>query len=208
MTDVRRGPDGRQRCWWPGDDPLYVDYHDAEWGRPEETDAALLEKVILEGFQAGLSWITVLRKRAAFREHFDGFDPETVARYGARQVKRMLGDPAIIRHRGKIESAINNARCAVETIDELGSLAALIWPFAPGDRPTPRAAGDLPALTEEATALSKALKRRGWSFVGPTTMYAMMQSMGMVNDHLDGCHARAACESRRRTVRRRYPSAG
>ena len=208
MTDLRRGPDGKQRCWWPGEDPLYVAYHDAEWGRPEESDAALLEKVILEGFQAGLSWITVLRKREAFREHFEGFDPETVAKYGGRQVNRMLKDPAIIRHRGKIESAINNARCAVETIDERGSLAALIWPFAPRDRPTPRRGDDIPAVTAEAKALSVALKKRGWSFVGPTTMYAMMQSMGMVNDHLDGCHARAACERRRGAVRRRYPSVG
>ncbi|HEX5631261.1 MAG TPA: DNA-3-methyladenine glycosylase I, partial [Acidimicrobiia bacterium] len=208
MTDLVEGEvRGTWRCPWPGDDPLYVGYHDHEWGRPEEGDAALLEKVILEGFQAGLSWITVLRKREAFRTHFRNFDPEKVARFGVRQIDRMLADPGVIRHRGKIESAINNARRAVDTIEQLGSLAALVWPFAPGDGPVPRRLADLPAIRPEAVALSKELKRQGWTFVGPTTMYAMMQAMGMVNDHLEGCHARVACERARKVVRRRYPSA-
>lgn len=208
MTDLVAAGSGRQRCSWPGNDPLYVGYHDREWGRPEQDDAALLEKVILEGFQAGLSWITVLRKREAFRTHFRGFDPEKVARFGVRQVDRMLADPGVIRHRGKIESAINNARRAVETIEQDGSLAALLWPFAPGDLPVPRRIAQLPAIRPEAIALSKELKRRGWTFVGPTTMYAMMQAMGMVNDHLEGCHARPACERSRKAVRRRYPVVG
>lgn len=207
MSDVVIGGDGVRRCRWPGEDGLYVDYHDTEWGRPEEGDAALLEKVALEGFQAGLAWITVLRKREAFRKHFAGFAPEKVARFGERQITKMLADPAIIRHRGKIESAINNARRAVAAIDEQGSLANLFWPFAPRAATAPRDFGDLAAVTPASIALSKELKRRGWTFVGPTTMHAMMQAMGMVNDHLVGCHVRAQCERLRRPVARRYSAA-
>lgn len=207
MSDVVVGEDGVRRCRWPGEDALYVGYHDTEWGRPEEDDAALLEKVALEGFQAGLAWITVLRKREAFRKHFVGFEPEKVARFGERQISRMLGDPAIIRHRGKIVSAINNARCAVAAIDEHGSLANLFWPFAPTAGAAPRDFGDLAAVTPASTALSKELKRRGWTFVGPTTMHAMMQAMGMVNDHLVGCQVRAECERMRRPMLSRYSAA-
>lgn len=208
MSDVVVGGDGVRRCRWPGEDALYIGYHDTEWGHAEEEDAALFEKVALEGFQAGLSWITVLRKREAFRKHFAGFDPEKVARFGERQIGKMLADPAIIRHRGKIESAINNARCTVAAIEEHGSLAALIWPFAPRTSPAPRGFGDLAAETPASAALSKELKRRGWTFVGPTTMHAMMQALGMVNDHLVGCQARAECERLRRPVARRYSALG
>ena len=204
MSDLLRGADGRRRCAWPGEDPLYREYHDAEWGRPEESDPALFEKVALEGFQAGLSWITVLRKREAFRQRFAGFDPAAVARFGERQIGRMLDDARIIRHRGKIESAINNARRALELIDEFGSLAAYVWPFAPGPAPAPRGFSDLQAVTPASTALSRDLKRRGWSFVGPTTMHAFMQAMGMVNDHLTGCWVRTECERLRRSVVPKY----
>jgi DNA-3-methyladenine glycosylase I len=204
VSDLIVGGDGLRRCRWPGEDPLYVRYHDAEWGRPEVGDAALFEKVVLEGFQAGLSWITVLRKREAFRRHLAGFDPAQVARLGERQIARMLADPAVIRHRGKIESAINNARCALAAIEEHGSLAALIWPFAPPAARAPRGFGDLAAETPASQALSRELKRLGWTFVGPTTMHAMMQAMGMVNDHLSGCHVRGECDRLRRPVVARY----
>jgi DNA-3-methyladenine glycosylase I len=204
VSDLVVGGDGIRRCRWPGEDPLYIRYHDTEWGRPEVGDAALFEKVVLEGFQAGLSWITVLRKREAFRKHFAGFDPQRVARFGERQITRMLADPGVIRHRGKIESAINNARRAVAAIEVQGSLAALIWPFAPRPGPVPRAFGDLAAETPASRALSRELKRLGWTFVGPTTMHAMMQAMGMVNDHLSGCHVRGECDRLRRPVAARY----
>ena len=204
MSGLVRGADGRHRCPWTGSDPLYLHYHDKEWGRAELGDAPLYEKIALEGFQAGLSWITVLRKREAFRRHFAGFDPERVARFGPRHISKILGDPAVIRHRGKIESAINNARRTVEAIEEKGSLAALVWPFAPGPQRAPRRVDELPAETGESKALGKELKRRGWTFVGPTTMYAFMQSMGMVNDHLVDCHSRAACERTRGPALRRY----
>ncbi len=206
MTDLIVGEDRRRRCRWPGADPLYVGYHDTEWGRAEEGDAALYEKLALEGFQAGLSWITVLRKREAFRSHFADFDPVRVSRYGEREISRMLADPAVIRHRGKIESAVNNARRALEAIERHGSLAAMVWRFAPWPARAPRRLADLAAVTAESQALSRELKQRGWTFVGPTTVYAFMQAMGMVNDHLVGCHARAACEQRRRQTCGRYPS--
>ena len=204
MSDLVRGSDGRRRCAWPGEDPLYREYHDVEWGRPEEADAPLYEKIALEGFQAGLSWITVLRKREAFREQFAGFDPAEVARFGERHITRMLGDPRIIRHRGKIESAINNARRALEVIDE-GGLAQYLWSFAPARSAAPRDFSNIQSVTPSSTALSKDLKRRGWSFVGPTTMHAFMQAMGMVDDHLAGCWVRGECEQLRRVVQPRYP---
>ena len=205
MNDVVVAGDGRQKCRWPVGDDLYERYHDEEWGRGWEDDVTLYEKVVLEGFQAGLSWITVLRKRDAFRRNFSGFVPEKVVRFGERQIERMLDDAGIIRHRGKIESAINNAGRAIETIDEFGSLASYFWPFAATTAPrAPRSFGDLAAVTEASTSLSKDLKRRGWSFVGPTTMHAFMQAAGMVNDHLVGCFARGVCEERRVELTARY----
>jgi len=205
VSDVVRAADGRRKCRWPVGDELYERYHDDEWGRGWEDDTVLFEKICLEGFQAGLSWITVLRKREAFRRQFAGFEPATVAGFGGREIGRMLEDAGIIRHRGKIESAINNASHALDLIDEFGSLAAYCWGFAPrGRRPAPRSFADMDATTDASTALSKDLKRRGWSFVGPTTMYAFMQSAGMVNDHLVGCFARGACEALRVPLVRRY----
>jgi DNA-3-methyladenine glycosylase I len=184
---LRRGPDGVLRCGWCGDDPLYVRYHDTEWGVPVHDDRRLFEKLSLEGFQAGLSWITILRKREHFRRAFAGFDPETVARFGARDVTRLLGDAGIVRHRGKIEAVIGNARCVLDLRAEGLSLDALVWRFATAARPRRRTLRDIPSETAESRALSKKLKRRGWRFVGPTTVYAFSQAMGLVNDHLDGC---------------------
>jgi len=205
VTDVLVAGDGRRKCRWPLGDDLYESYHDTEWGRGWEDDIVLYEKIALEGFQAGLSWITVLRKRAAFREEFAGFAPHLVVTFGDREVDRMLGNSGIIRHRGKIESAINNAGRALEMIDEFGSLAAYLWRFAPPVAPTaPATYADLATATEASTALSKDLKRRGWSFVGPTTMHAFMQAAGMVNDHLVGCWARDPCEARRVELVGRY----
>lgn len=188
---LRDHPDGKRRCWWCGDDPLYVAYHDEEWGRPVHDDVRLFEKICLEGFQSGLSWLTILRKRENFRRAFADFDFEKVAAFTERDVATLLGDAGIVRHRGKIESAINNAARCCEIGEEFGSLDRFVWQFAPdqpeGDRATPPG---IPAQTPSSTRLSKELKRRGWSFVGPTTMYAFMQSVGMVNDHLEGCWSR------------------
>ena len=193
---LQTGPDGRTRCAWCGDDALYGRYHDREWGFPVQDDRRLFEKLCLEGFQAGLSWLTILKKRERFREVFHGFLPERVARFGARDVARLLQDAGIVRHRGKIESTINNARRALALAEECGSLAEYAWRFEPkaASRPRRMTLAALRALTTsaEATAMSKDLKRRGWSFVGPTTVYAFMQAMGLVNDHLDGCDVRAA----------------
>ncbi len=180
-----------QRCWWCGEDPLYVAYHDREWGFPVADDRHLFEKVCLEGFQAGLSWLTILRKREGFREAFANFEFERVARFKPRDVERLVGNAAIVRHRGKIESTINNARRARELAEECGSLAAYFWRWEPArnSRPT-RITRDVLATmptSAESTALSKDLKKRGWSFVGPTTVYAFMQAMGLVNDHLHVC---------------------
>ena len=183
------GQDGRARCWWAGDDPLYVAYHDDEWGRPVHDDVRLFEKLCLEGFQAGLAWITILRKREAFREVFDGFDPGGVAAMDEDDVKRLLGDQRIIRHRGKIEATINNARAYATTVEDVGSLAELVWSYRE-EPPTPRPTviNEVRAASPASTALSKDLKRRGWRFVGPTTAYAFLQSMGVVDDHMAGCH--------------------
>ena len=198
------GPDGKLRCFWGVSTPDYVDYHDREWGFPVVDDRRLFEKLCLEGFQAGLSWLTILRKREAFRGAFAGFDPAAVARFGARDVARLLADPGIVRHRGKIESTINNAARALEVTAERGSLAAYVWSFVPakGERPARMTREALRAMTQSPTsiALSKDLKRRGWTFVGPTTVYAFMQAMGMVDDHLEGCVIRRAAESARRTL--------
>jgi DNA-3-methyladenine glycosylase I len=195
------GEDGRHRCWWCDGHADYVAYHDAEWGRPVGDDHRLFEKLCLEGFQSGLSWLTILRKREAFRKAFAGFDFEKLARFGRAHVERLLADPGIVRHRGKIESAIDNARRACELAAAHGSLAAYLWRFepAPGARPARLTADVLLQLssTPESTALSKDLKKRGWSFVGPTTVYAFMQATGMVNDHLEGCHCREPVEAAR-----------
>jgi DNA-3-methyladenine glycosylase I len=203
---------GRHRCAWAGADPLYVRYHDEEWGRPVTADTRLFEKICLEGFQSGLSWLTILRKREAFRTAFAGFDPARVARFGARDVERLLQDAGIVRHRGKIESTINNAARALDLIEEHGSLAAYAWRWepAPEDRPAELTWRVLRAMptTPASVAMSKDLKRRGWTFVGPTTVYAFMQAMGLVNDHLDGCHVRRVVERERRTLRRPAPIAG
>jgi DNA-3-methyladenine glycosylase I len=190
-----RYEDGRVGCWWAGDDPLYRAYHDGEWGRPVTDEVRLFEKVCLEGFQAGLSWITILRKRDRFREVFAGFDPEVVAGFGPADVDRLLGDPGIIRHRGKIEATIGNARAYLDLVESGRSLAELVWSHAPdpGDRPARFDFASLSAFTStpESTALSKELKRQGFRFVGPTTVYAFMQAMGLVNDHLEGCDVRS-----------------
>lgn len=189
------GIDGKTRCWWCGDDPLYVDYHDNEWGLPVHDDVRLFEKICLEGFQAGLSWITVLRKREAFRKAFADFDFKKVARFTDAKVEKLVQDAKIIRHRGKIESTINNAKQAIKISDEFGSLAEFFWQHEPDSQP---AFDGHRSLTPDSTALSKELKRRGWSFVGPTTCYAFMQAMGMVNDHLVGCNQHEIAESKRR----------
>ena len=201
------GEDGIARCWWGGGaDPDYREYHDREWGMPVTDDVRLFEKLTLEGFQAGLSWLTILRKREAFRQAFAGFDFRRVARFGTRDVERLLGDASIVRHRGKIESAINNAQRAEALVDEAGSLAAFVWRFEPPTSARPRrmtreALGDL-SQTDESRALAKELRRRGWTFVGPTTVYAFMQAMGLVDDHLDGCASRPRVESARSALRR------
>jgi len=203
VSDVVVAEDGRRKCRWPVGDQLYEAYHDTEWGRPMDGDAALYEKIALEGFQAGLAWITVLRKREAFRAAFAGFSPETVAQFGERKVRSLLLNAGIIRHEGKIRSAINNAGRTIDVIEEFGSLAAYVWPFAPRRWKAPRSFADLVAVTPASEALGKDLKRRGWSFVGPTTIHAFMQSVGMVDDHLVGCSVRAECETARRAFFRR-----
>jgi DNA-3-methyladenine glycosylase I len=195
-----------KRCSWPGEDPLYVKYHDEEWGRPVVDDRRLFEKICLEGFQAGLSWITILRKRDNFRRAFADFDPERVARFTARDVRRLLKDEGIIRHRGKIESTINNAKRALELEEDMGSLAAYFWQWEPKPSERPkrltRETLKLMATTPQSVAMSKDLKKRGWSFVGPTTSYAFMQAMGLVNDHMDGCDVRAQVETMRHKFKR------
>ncbi|HEX4743936.1 MAG TPA: DNA-3-methyladenine glycosylase I [Candidatus Limnocylindria bacterium] len=198
-----RGDDGVVRCWWPGTDPLYLRYHDREWGRPVKAEARLLEKLCLEGFQAGLSWLTILRKREAFRAAFAEFDPERVAAFGSRDVTRLLKDAGIVRHRGKIESTINNARRALELRAE-GGLPAYAWAFEPlARRPRLTHARLMTmATTDASVAMSRDLKARGWTFVGPTTLYAFMQAMGMVNDHLEGCEFREESERDRAAFRR------
>jgi DNA-3-methyladenine glycosylase I len=189
LVNTINSDDGVTRCWWCGTDPIYVDYHDSEWGMPVDDDQRLFEKMCLEGFQAGLSWITVLKKREAFRAHFKQFDFYKVVKLNESAIERMLGDPAIIRHRGKIESTINNAKQAIKMVEEHGSLAKFFWQFEPTKQRVLRSRSQIQATTAESTALSKELKRLGWSFVGPTTCYALMQAMGMVNDHLRSCDA-------------------
>ncbi len=196
MQEVVVGPDGLARCWW-GSGPEYVEYHDAEWGRPATDDARLFEKLCLEGFQSGLSWLTILRKRPAFRMAFVGFDPILVAGFDEADVSRLLFDTGIVRHQGKIRSTINNARRAIEVIEENGSLSAFFWSYADASDQPPI---EIPPTTETSTRLAKDLKKLGFRFVGPTTVYAFMQAMGLVNDHLADCHVRQACMEERSKV--------
>ncbi len=185
-------PDGRLRCWWCGDDPGYVTYHDREWGRPVRDDRALFEKLSLEAFQAGLSWLTILRKRPAFRHAFSDFDVEVVSRFGPDDVERLLADVAIVRNRAKVEATIANARALLRLRGSGGSLAEVVWSHAPAPRPRPTDPSGIPAATDDSKALALALKRHGFRFVGPTTAYAFMQAMGLVDDHLAGCHVPVA----------------
>jgi DNA-3-methyladenine glycosylase I len=187
------GDDGQPRCWWGVSAPDYVAYHDDEWGRPVTDDRGIYERLTLEAFQSGLSWLTILRKRENFRAAFDGFDPERVAAYGPSEVKRLLGDAGIVRNRAKIEAAIANAQATVAMAEDGESLAALAW----SHRPERARDAELPSMTAESKALAKALKRRGFRFVGPTTAYALMQAVGIVNDHLEGCFVRDAVEAER-----------
>ncbi len=200
------GEDGRKRCFWGASAPDYLPYHDGEWGRPVADDRRLFEKICLEGFQSGLSWLTILRKRENFRKAFAGFDFHRIARFGEKDVARLLADAGIVRHRGKIESTINNARRAADLAEAEGSLAAFLWRFEPDARSRPkrmdRATLSTLPKTAESAALSKELKKRGWSFVGPTTIYAFMQGVGIVNDHLDGCFCRTEVERQRTAFRR------
>jgi DNA-3-methyladenine glycosylase I len=188
-ADLVAGPDGRPRCRWACSAPDYVTYHDDEWGRPERDDRALFEKLCLEAFQSGLSWLTILRKREAFRRAFAGFAVERVAAFGDADVARLMADAGIVRNRAKIEAVIANARAAAR-LDV--PLSELLWSFAPdaATRPAPRALADVPAATPESTAMARELKRRGFRWVGPTTAYALMQACGLVNDHLAGCALR------------------
>jgi DNA-3-methyladenine glycosylase I len=198
---VVAGDDGVARCWWCAGSPEYLAYHDDEWGLPTDDDRRLFEKLCLEGFQAGLSWLTVLRKRPRFREVFSQFDVDAVARYDDADVGRLLGDAGIIRHRGKIVSTINNARRAGALLEEFGSLASYVWQFEP-QRPN-NGRMPLPSQAPESVAMSRDLKRRGWTFVGPTTVYAFMQAVGLVNDHVAGCALRAPAEAARTAFRLR-----
>ena len=200
-----------KRCWWPGEDELYVRYHDEEWGRPVTDDRRLFEKICLEGFQSGLSWLTILRKRDNFRKAFKDFDPAVVAKFGARDVQRLLKDAGIVRHRGKIESTINNAKRALELIEERGSLAAYFWSWEPDPKSRPKTMSREVLMTmpttEQSAAMSKDLKKRGWTYVGPTTCYAFMQAMGLVNDHVSECYVRADIERARKKFPRPIRSA-
>lgn len=195
--EVTFGDDGLPRCWWGSEPEIYRSYHDEEWGRPLTDDRRLFEKICLEGFQAGLSWLIILRKREAFRTAFAGFDPEQVARFDDLDVARLLEDGGIVRHGGKIRSTINNAQRAVDLATECGSLGRYFWSWAENEQPAPT---EIPASTDTSAALSKDLKKRGWSFVGPTTIYAFMQATGLVNDHLAGCHVRDVCSDERRSL--------
>lgn len=206
IEGIIREEDGQGRCFWYGGLEDYRHYHDEEWGRPVTDDTRLFEKICLEGFQSGLSWLTILRKRENFRRAFAGFDFHRVAAFDESDVARLVADPGIIRHRGKIVSTINNARRAIELIEEKGSLAAFFWSYEPGPAQRP-ARVDKATLcanptTEVSVRLSKDLKKRGWTFVGPTTVYAFMQAMGLVNDHIEGCHCRPSVEKLRQDFKR------
>ena len=202
MDRLRTHEDGHIRCWWCGDADDYVEYHDVEWGRPTLDEHRLFEKICLEGFQSGLSWLTILRKRDNFRAAFCDFEFVKIARFGEREVERLLEDAGIIRHRGKIEATINNAARAIEMVDEFGSLAAYLWSWRADEREPDLTTGELlvPATTATSKALSTDLKKRGWKFFGPTTAYAFMQAMGLVNDHIDGCEWYQICADEQAAV--------
>ncbi|EDX87275.1 Methyladenine glycosylase superfamily [Synechococcus sp. PCC 7335] len=206
MDGLMVGEDGRCRCWWPKDKTDYIDYHDSEWGVPVADDQRLFEKICLEGFQSGLSWLTILRKRENFRAAFLDFDYRQVALYKDADVDRLVQDKGIVRHRKKIESVINNAKRACELVEEVGSMSAYLWQYEPkpSDRPSRCDYETLMTLsqTPASVEMSKDLKKRGWSFVGPTTAYAFMQAVGMVNDHVEGCEWRSRTEELRKTFRR------
>jgi len=200
MSGLAEGPDGRPRCWWGVSDPDYVRYHDEEWGRPVTDDRGIYERLTLEAFQSGLSWLTILRKRENFRAAFDGLDFQAVAEYGDHDVERLLGDAGIVRNRAKIEATIANARAARQLATAGESLAAIAWSHRPAAERAPGATGEIPSLTAESKALAKELKRLGFRFVGPTTAYALMQAVGIVNDHVDGCVVRAEVAAARQAA--------
>ena len=201
---IEVGEDGKARCWWGGGDPLYRSYHDTEWGRPVADDRRLFEKLCLEGFMAGLSWLTILRKREAFRKAFANFEPAAVARFTPARQEKLMADPGIVRNRAKIAAVVNNARRYRDVVTDRGSFAAYAWSFAPPSRPAllDQAALMKIKFSAEAAALSKDLLKRGWRFVGPTTVYSFMQAMGLVNDHVDGCFVGREVEALRRDFKR------
>jgi DNA-3-methyladenine glycosylase I len=203
VPDLVEGEDGVARCFGSEGNPMRS-YHDLEWGQPVADDRRLFEKLSLEGFQSGLSWLTILRKRENFRLAFKSFDLDAVARFNERSVARLMADAGIVRNRAKIEATVNNARRCIDLVDEVGSLASYVWRFEPdpANRPTPVSWQMVDSTSPESTAMSKDLKRRGWAFVGPTTVYAFMQAMGLVNDHLSGCFARQGVEQARSAFRR------
>jgi DNA-3-methyladenine glycosylase I len=203
MRSARLHADGKLRCPWPGEDPLYMSYHDTEWGVPEYDDRALFEKLILDGFQAGLSWITILRKRDNFRKAFDDFDPAKIAKYNAKKIEALMNDAGIVRNRAKIEGTINSAKAYLKIMDE-GGFSKFLWDFVDG-KPKVNAfktTASVPAATPVSTAMSKELIARGFKFVGPTIVYAFMQATGMVNDHLVTCHCHAKCSKMKKPARR------
>ncbi len=200
--DLIAGEDGRSRCWWCGTDPTYELYHDREWGMPVDDDRRIFEKVCLEGFQSGLSWLTILRKRDSFRDAFEDFEMKKVKEFDQSKIDQLLRNAAIVRHLGKIRSTINNAARGIELADEFGSLAKFFWSFEPSRQKSPRSRSDITSMSDQSTHLSKSLKQRGWTFVGPTTCYAMMQAMGIVNDHLEGCTRWEAVHRARKSFRR------
>jgi DNA-3-methyladenine glycosylase I len=200
MSTTIVGPDGKSRCRWCGAAPEFLDYHDTEWGFPVGDDQCLFEKLSLEAFQSGLSWRTILAKRESFRAAFRGFDFERIARFTKRDLERLLVDEGIVRHRGKIEAVINNARRACELVEREGSLAAFVWRYEPDA--TQLAGQQIRSTSAESIALSKELKKQGWKFIGPTTVYAFMQAMGLVDDHAEGCVVRAKAERARKSFRR------
>jgi DNA-3-methyladenine glycosylase I len=196
------GEDSIARCWWADSAAEYRAYHDSEWGLPVSDDRRLFEKLSLEVFQAGLSWLTILRKRSAFRDAFADFDYARVAEFDQDDVARLLNDARIVRHRGKIEAVINNAQRAIELVVQEGSIGHFVWSFEPKNHSSHLHQAELPSATDASRALARELKRRGWRFVGPTTVYAFMQAMGLVNDHLTGCNARATTDIARQTFKR------
>lgn len=200
MSQTIAGPDGKQRCRWCSAAPEFLRYHDEEWGFPVSADHRLFEKLSLEGFQSGLSWRTILAKRANFRSAFHDFDFRRVARFTGRDVARLLKDEGIVRHRGKIEAVINNARHACEVAEQAGSLAAFLWRYEPSGKSLHKPQSV--STSDAAKALSRDLKKMGWKFVGPTTVYAFMQAMGLINDHVEGCVVRSKAEAARRKFRR------